>query len=92
MLFTREGIYFIRRKGNAVERARDRMGSLKDGPYGTTKPFEKAGLIFVVPEYFRFVEPSHHDVMQGAGDVQTGLAWHGASLRDLAMFVKHIDT
>ena len=52
------------------------------------EPFEKTGLIFVVSEYFRFVDPSHHDVMQGAGDVQTGLASHCATQAKFAMFVE----
>ena len=57
-----------------------------------TKPFKKAALVFVISEYFCFVDSPHHDVMQSAGDVQSGLAWHGASLRDLVRFVKLIDT
>ena len=57
-----------------------------------TKPFKKAALVFVISEYFRFVDSPHHDVMQSAGDVQSGLAWHGVSLRELVRFVKLIDT
>ena len=33
------------------------------------KPFEEAGLILVVSENIRFVDPSHHDMVQSAGDV-----------------------
>ena len=33
------------------------------------KPFEEAGFIFVVSENIRFVDPSHHDMVQGTGDV-----------------------
>lgn len=57
-----------------------------------TKPFEKAGLVFVVSKYHCFVDPSYHDVMQGARDIQTSLAWHGASKRELVRPVKCIDT
>ncbi len=57
-----------------------------------TKAFEKARLVFVVPEYFGFVDPPHHDVMQCAGDIQSGLTWHGASLREEWWLVKDNDT
>ena len=57
-----------------------------------TKPFEKAALVFVISEYFCFVDSPHHDVMQSAGNVQSGSAWHGASVRQLVSLVKLIDT
>jgi len=33
------------------------------------KPFEKKGSILIISEYVRFIDPSHHNVMQGTGDV-----------------------
>ena len=37
--------------------------------YGLAKPFEKPCFIFVVPEDICFIDPSHHDVVQGAGNI-----------------------
>lgn len=37
--------------------------------YGQAKPFEKSDFIFVVPEDICFIDPAHHDVVRGAGDI-----------------------
>jgi hypothetical protein len=56
------------------------------------KQLEKARFVFIVSEYFCFVDPTHHDVMQSAWDTQSGLSWHEGSLRHLVVPVEHIDT
>jgi hypothetical protein len=47
---------------------------------GQADSIEKPGFIFVVSKYFCLVEPPYHDVVQGTGDVQSGLTWHWAIL------------
>lgn len=44
------------------------------------QPFQKAGLVLVICEDIGFVDPAHHDVMQGAGGVEAGFARHGLSI------------
>ena len=36
---------------------------------GLAESFEEPGFVFVVSEDVRLVDPPHHDMMQGAGDV-----------------------
>ena len=43
---------------------------------GLSESFEESGLVFVVAEDVGLVYPADHDVVQGAGDVQSCLAWH----------------
>jgi hypothetical protein len=59
---------------------------------GHAKPIKKPGFIFVISEYSGFVDPSHHDVVQGSGDIQAGLARHGTSLQKDKFLVKQFDT
>jgi hypothetical protein len=60
-----------------------------------TQALEKSGLVFVVRKYCGFVYPSHHDVMQGTRNIETGLSWHEATIVILLMIVKikaHLET
>lgn len=57
---------------------------------------QKACLILSIVEYVGFVDSPHHDMVQGAGNIQSCLAWHGVIVWDLAMavniIVSHVST
>ena len=36
---------------------------------GLAKTFQETGLVLIVSEYVRFVDPPQHDMMQGSGDI-----------------------
>jgi len=55
---------------------------------GLAESFEEPGFVFVVSEDVRLVDPPDHDVMQGAGDVQSCLAGHGRILTKTVLIVK----
>jgi hypothetical protein len=44
----------------------------------STESFEKPDFVLVVSKDVRLVDAPNHDVMQGAGDIQSCLAWHEA--------------
>ena len=52
----------------------DRALTLRDD---LAESFEEPGFVFVVSEDVRLVDPPDHDVVKGAGDVQSCLARHG---------------
>ncbi len=54
---------------------------------GLAKTFQKKSLVLIVSEYVRFVDSPHHDMMQGTGDIQPRLAWHGAILSNVKPYV-----
>lgn len=56
------------------------------------KATKKTGFVFVISGYYRSIYSPHYDVMQCAGNVQTRLAWHSASVGQLAWVVKNNDT
>ena len=45
--------------------------------YVFAQPLQKSSLVVVIHEYICFVDPAHHDVVQSAGGIESGLAWHG---------------
>jgi hypothetical protein len=53
--------------------------------------FKKTGFILIIAEYGGLVDSSHHDVVQGAGDVESGLAGHGVIVLKKEGIVKLID-
>ncbi len=44
--------------------------------HGLTESLKKLSSVLVVLEDYGLVDAAHHDMMQGAGDVQAGLSWH----------------
>jgi hypothetical protein len=38
--------------------------------------FKKSRLVLVVFEYVRFIDPSHHNVVQGSWYIESRLPWH----------------
>ena len=45
-----------------------------------TEALKKLSSVLVVLEDCGFVDTAHHNMVQGTGDVQSGLSWHGAIL------------
>lgn len=41
-----------------------------------SKPFKKTRLVLIVFEYIGFIVPTHHNVVQGTGNVEAGLTRH----------------
>ncbi len=85
--------------GNAVLAALKKnmhMIAHKDPGIDTALPFshrlteslKKLGSVLVVLEDCGFVDAAHHDMMQGTGDVQSGLSWHRAILSKASRPVK----
>jgi hypothetical protein len=52
----------------------DRAFALCDIP---AQALKKTGLVLIVLEDNGLIDTPHHDMMQGAGDVQAGLTWQG---------------
>ncbi len=50
--------------------------------------FEEPAFVFVVTENVCLVDSSNHDVVQGTGDIQAGLAWHKVMLTKALSGVK----
>ena len=44
------------------------------------EPFQECGFVLLVLEYFRSIDPPHHDMVQGSGHIESCLAWHGACI------------
>jgi len=47
----------------------------------SAESFEESDFILVISKNVRLINAPNHDVMQGAGDIQSCLAWHDAILR-----------
>jgi hypothetical protein len=50
---------------------------------------QKFGSILIVHEDWGFIDAAHHDMMQGAEDVQSRLPWHEAILSKAIRRVKY---
>ena len=53
-----------------------------------SEPFEESRLVLVVLEDGGFIDPTHHDMVQGAGDIQSCLAGHGETIGERNNAVK----
>lgn len=56
--------------------------------YAITEALQKTGLILIIIEDNGLVDPAHHNVMKGAGSIETGLTWHERTLRLYRIAVK----
>jgi hypothetical protein len=52
------------------------------------EPLKEQGPVPVIPEDVGFIDPPNHDVVQGAGHVQSGSTRHGVPLSDFQRAVK----
>jgi hypothetical protein len=49
-----------------------------------TQALQKTGLVLIVLEDDGLIDTPHHDMMQGARDVQAGLTWHARFYPNIA--------
>jgi hypothetical protein len=52
---------------------------------------KESGPVLIVTEYVGLADAPHHDVMQCAGDIESGLSWHGGRIGEIQSFVKFYD-
>jgi hypothetical protein len=55
-----------------------------------TQALQEFRLILFVFEDDGLIDTPHHDMMQGAGDVQAGLSWHGQSYRNVSCLSREL--
>jgi len=56
------------------------------------EPLKESDLVLVIFEDVRFINSPNHDVVKGAGDIQSSLPWHGKTLVDFPKAVKPFST